>query len=237
MTPRSDGPGIAVVTGASGGIGRAIADDLAAAGTRVAYVDRIAPEGLADSRDAVWVSCDVSRRDDVDAAFDRVEALWGPAHILICAAGVLRHAPVAETTDVDLDAILDVNVAGSFRCIRRALPGMRRTGRGRILLLASAAGLTGGSPGLAAYAMSKGAIITLTKAVAREVVGEGITVNAIAPGPIDTSMIGGLYSEPAPVGRLGTPSDVSRVAAMLLSEQADYITGEVIGVDGGFRLR
>ncbi len=182
------------------------------------------------------VSCDVTDSAEVDAAFGRVEAAWGPVEMLVYAAGVLRSEPIARTTDDDLAAMLDVNVAGAFRCIRRALPAMRQGGWGRILLVASAAGLTGGSPGLAGYATSKGAVLTLTKAVARDVAPDGITVNALAPAMIETPMIQGLYDRPAPVGRVGAPQDVAHLAEALLAEEAGYITGEIIGVDGGFRL-
>lgn len=203
----------------------------------MAYLDLQKLDDLPAFGRGVAVRCDVTDRESVESAFTHVEQELGTADLLICSAGILRTAPVVETTDEMLHSQFEVNVGGTFRCIRRALPAMRARGRGRILVIASAAGLSGGSPGLSAYATTKGAVITLTQAVAREALKDGVTVNAVAPAMIETPMVDGIYDEAAPVGRTGHPVDVTRIALALLADQADYMTGEIVRVDGGLHLR
>lgn len=229
----------AVVTGAGGGIGRAVADGLAGQGARTAYLDVSPPPDVAmfeGRADRCFVECDVSDADSVDAAFGAVEARWGTVSILVNNAGIFRIQPLEEMTLADWERMLSVNLTGVFLCAKRALPGMREAGYGRIVNLGSSAGKTGGSKNMAAYAASKAAVMSFTKSVASEYAAHGITSNALAPALINTSMAEGIadLKHLIPVGRLGEPEDVARAVLFLASEQASFITAEVMDVNGGF---
>lgn len=233
---------VALVTGGSRGIGRAIALALRAHGAAVAIADRESPSqpppSGADEKTWQFVQCDVSDEQAVDAAFSTVERSMGAVTVLVNNAGILHSLPIAETTLDIWNRTFLVNVTGAFLCARRALPAMEKEGYGRVLTIGSSAGKTGGNRHLTAYAASKAAVMSLAKSIATEYASAGITSNAIAPAAIDTDMIAGLSSviERIPVGRLGTPEDIAAAAVFLCSGAASFITAEVMDVNGGFLI-
>ncbi|MCY7417538.1 MAG: SDR family oxidoreductase [Chloroflexi bacterium] len=223
---------MAVVTGAARGIGKSIADTLSANGAQVAAFDLVPPEhpGI------LGVACDVSDEAAVDAAFSTVEATLGHVAVLVINAGIFPIVPFEETTRELWDRTLAINLTGGFLCARRVLPSMREHHYGRIVAIGSSAGKAGGARSVAAYAASKGGLMTLTKSIANEYAAHGITSNALAPTLIDTDMIADqrdLMSR-IPVGRFGKPEEVAALVAFLASEHAGYITGEVTDINGGF---
>ena len=225
---------VALVTGGGRGIGRAIAETLRDQGARVADGDLEAPE----VEGVLGVELDVTRADSVDTAFARVESELGPVELLVLNAGVYVVEPFEETSLESWQRTLDVNLTGAFLCAKRALPAMRERRFGRIVAIGSSAGKTGGKKHAAAYGASKAGIMVLAKAIASEYAEHGITANALAPALIDTDMAAGIRDLVGliPVGRLGKPEEVAGVVAYLCSEQAGYITGEVIDVNGGFLI-
>jgi NAD(P)-dependent dehydrogenase (short-subunit alcohol dehydrogenase family) len=225
---------VALVTGAGRGIGRAIAETLRDQGARVAAADLEAVPldgGLA-------VAMDVSSEEAVDRGFAQVEAELGPVEVLVLNAGIFVVEELEATTLASWQKTIDVNLTGAFLCARRALPGMRERGWGRVIALGSSAGKTGGSKAMSAYAASKAGIMALAKSIASEYAPHGITANALAPSLIDTPMVANIsdLAGRIPVGRLGTPQDVADVVTFLASEHAGYITGEVVDVNGGFLI-
>lgn len=225
---------VAIVTGARQGIGLHIAETLNANGARVAGLDL-------EKGDTTWMSCvacDVSDEDAVNRAFEQVERELGPPSILVVNAGILSEAAIEETSVEMWRRIIDVNLTGAFLCIRRALAGMKAQQQGRIVVIGSAAGKTGGARPISAYAASKGGAMTLVKSVAREYARYGITVNALAPAFIDTAMIDGVSDAVShiPVGRLGHVEDVGAGALFLCSSQASFITGEILDINGGLLM-
>jgi 2-hydroxycyclohexanecarboxyl-CoA dehydrogenase len=225
---------VAVVTGAGRGIGQRIAEVLAANGARVAALDLAAPthEGI------VGIACDVSDEAAVDAAFARVELELGTVSVLVLNAGIYPIVPFEETTRELWDRTMAINLTGAFLCARRALPGMREQGYGRIVGIGSSAGKAGGKRSVAAYAASKAGVMTLMKSIANEYAKHGITANALAPALIDTPMIADTRDlvNLIPVGRFGTVDEVAALVAFLASEHAGYITGEVTDINGGFLI-
>lgn len=225
---------VAVVTGAGRGIGQRIAEVLAANGARVAALDLAAPthEGI------VGIACDVSDEAAVDAAFARVELELGTVSVLVLNAGIYPIVPFEETTRELWDRTMAINLTGAFLCARRALPGMREQGYGRIVGIGSSAGKAGGKRSVAAYAASKAGVMTLMKSIANEYAKHGITANALAPALIDTPMIANTRDlvNLIPVGRFGTVDEVAALVAFLASEHAGYITGEVTDINGGFLI-
>lgn len=225
---------VAVVTGAAQGIGRAIAETLAANGANVAAFDLEAPqhEGI------LGVACDVSDEGAVGAAFDRVEAELGQVSVLVLNAGIYPIVPFEETTRELWDRTMAINLTGAFLCARRALPAMREAGYGRIVGIGSSAGKAGGKRSVAAYAASKAGVMTLMKSIANEYAKYGITANALAPALIDTPMIANTRDlvNLIPVGRFGKPEEVAALVAFLCSEHAAYMTGEVTDINGGFLI-
>lgn len=241
---------VALVTGASGGIGQAIARALAASGHRVAIsyaTDRDGARRCAQSianagGDVMEVHGDVREPNDVDLMFGEVERAWGPVQALVNNAGIIRDGLVATMPERDWELVLRTNLDGSFYCVRRAMRAMIRGRWGRIVNVGSVAGLMG-SAGQANYAAAKAGLIGLTRSVAREVASRGITVNAVVPGPIDTPILHDLSVEQLerlrssiPLGRLGTPDDVAAVVGLLCSDSGGFITGAVIPVDGGLSM-
>ncbi|MEW5762242.1 MAG: 3-oxoacyl-ACP reductase family protein [Bacillota bacterium] len=240
---------VALVTGGSRGIGAAIARALAARGAEVA-VNYCASTGEAAAvakackeygGRALAVRADVTRAEDVEQLFTTVEQNLGGVDILVNNAGVSLRALVTETSEADWQRVLDVNLKAAFLCCRRALPGMIRRRHGRIINIASVWGLTGAAYE-AAYAAAKGGLIAFTKSLAREVGSAGIVVNAVAPGPVESDMLRRELS-PAeradlagaiPAGRLGKPEDVAAACAFLASEEASFINGHVLRLDGGW---
>jgi 3-oxoacyl-[acyl-carrier protein] reductase len=238
---------IALVTGATRGIGAAIADRLARDGARVIGTATTA-EGAARisanlaARGGRGAVLDVVKPDSIEAVLDDIEAQEGAVGILCNNAGITRDTLLLRMKEADWDAVLDTNLASVFRLSKAVLRGMMKARAGRIVSITSVVGLTG-NPGQANYAAAKAGIIGFTKSLAREVGSRGITVNAVAPGFIDTDMTRAL-AEPQraalnaqiPLGRLGQPADVAAAVAFLCSPDGAYVTGETLHVNGGMYM-
>jgi 3-oxoacyl-[acyl-carrier protein] reductase len=248
--PRHDDPAparVALVTGASRGIGRAVALRLAALGHTVAVNFHsaqleaeavVAAIGAAGGRAAAF-GADVSSRDAVVEMFKAVESVLGPVEVLVNNAGINRDGLLLRMSQNDWDTVIDVDLRGAFFCTQAALRGMVRRRWGRVVNMSSVVGLTGNA-GQANYAAAKAGLIGFTRATAREVASRGITVNAVAPGFIETDMTAALTPAQRaaalvqiPGERFGAPEDVAAAVAFLVSGEAAYITGQVLTVDGG----
>jgi 3-oxoacyl-[acyl-carrier protein] reductase len=238
----------ALVTGASRGIGRAIALHLGADGHRVACCasseggKETQAEVEAAGGTALAVRADVGDADAVDSAFTEIEEAWGPVEILVNNAGVTADGLIARMTDDQWGDVLRTNLTGAFHTIRRATPKMMRARFGRIVNISSVSGQIG-APGQANYSAAKAGLLGLTRAVARELASRGITCNVVAPGPIVTAMTDAMPAEwrqameaTVPLGRLGTPEDVAAVVGFLCSDAAGYVTGALVPVDGGLGM-
>jgi NAD(P)-dependent dehydrogenase (short-subunit alcohol dehydrogenase family) len=221
---------VAVVTGAGRGIGLRIAEVLAANGAQVASLDLTPP----DRAGMLGVECDVSDEGSVDAAFDAVEAQLGTVSVLVLNAGILPLVAFEETSTALWERTLSINLTGAFFTVRRAIPGMRKLGYGRIVAMGAAAGKSGGAHS-AAFAASKAGLMTLAKSIASEYAGEGITANAVAPALIATDEMAGTRDLVGriPVGRMGTTDEVAAAVAYLCSAHAGYVTGEILDINGG----
>ncbi len=241
---------VALVTGASRGIGRAVAVALANAGCRVAVGFGGDAAGGAETlamvtatgRTGLTIGIDVADAAAVDAAFTAVEAELGPVEILVNNAGITRDGLLARMSDDQWAAVLDTNLGGAFHTIRRATPKMMRARFGRIVNVSSVSGHLG-APGQANYSAAKAGLLGLSRAVARELASRNVTCNVVAPGPIVTAMTDGLPDEwraameaTVPLGRLGTPEEVAAVVAFLCSDAAAYVTGALVPVDGGLGM-
>ena len=230
VTVEGLGGRVAVVTGGGRGIGLAICRVLVANGARVATLDLTPPE----EPGVLGIEADVSDEAAVHAAFDEIEAQLGAASVLVLNAGILPLVPLEETSAELWERTLAINLTGAYFCARRALPGMRALGYGRVVGLGAAVGKSGGARS-AAYAASKAGLMTLVKSIAAEYARDGITANVVAPALIDTQLIGATpeMAGRVPVGRLGTPEEVAAAVAFLVSSEAGYITGEVLDINGG----
>jgi len=240
---------IAVVTGGAQGIGQAIATTLAQEGSDVVVADLDATrceETVARvqqlGRKAMAVSVNVGDWDQVKGMIDRVQKDWERIDILVNNAGITRDGLLLRMKEEDWQSVLQVNLTGTFFCVKAVLPTMSRQRSGRIVNIASIVGAIG-NIGQANYAASKAAVIGLTKTVAREYASRNITVNAVAPGFIDTAMTQDLSTETKgallnqiPLKRLGQPSDIADAVSFLCSEKAGYITGHVLHVNGGMHM-
>ncbi|MGI9647755.1 MAG: 3-oxoacyl-[acyl-carrier-protein] reductase [Acidimicrobiia bacterium] len=241
---------VALVTGASRGIGRAAAVRLAADGHRVAVnylrsadaaVD-VVEEIQAASGEAVAIGADVGTAEGVTSLFSGVEDAFGPVEILVNNAGAVRDNLLLRMSPEDWDDVLAINLRSVYLCTRTALRGMLRARWGRVISMTSVSGLYGNA-GQANYAAAKAGIVGFTKSVAKEVGSRGITANAVAPGFIETDMTDGIDDAnkelalgQISVGRFGTPDEISAAVGYLASEQAAYITGQVLVVDGGLAI-
>ena len=241
---------VAIVTGGGRGIGRAIALKLAEAGATVIINDvgdSEPAEGVAEEirkmgRESLVVLADVSQSTEVASLVNNTVEKYGKIDILVNNAGITRDQLTVRMSDDDWDKVLGINLKGVFVCSKAVLRPMMKQRWGRIISISSIVGLIG-NPGQANYASAKAGIIGLTRTIAKEVASRGITANAIAPGFIDTPMTQQLPEErkqelmnQVPLGFLGTPRDVAEVVAFLASEEARYITGQVVTVDGGISL-
>jgi NAD(P)-dependent dehydrogenase (short-subunit alcohol dehydrogenase family) len=244
---------VAVVTGAASGIGLGVANRLAADGIAVALLDRDGA-GVKNAADAltgaglsaVGHAVDVADRGELERVFSDVRQALGPITILVTSAGIESFDAVADITPEKWDRILAVNLTGTFTCMQLAVPDMTAQGWGRIVTISSSSAQSG-APHMAHYVASKGGVIGLTKAFAREFASQGVTVNTIPPTIVDTPMArkaAGVGNVPSidvmgsmvPTGRAGTPEDIAAACAFLCSEEAGYITGQLIGVNGGMYI-
>lgn len=244
---------VAVVTGGASGIGLGVARQFVAEGHRVAILDlngtaleAAAAELSAEGGTVLAAAVDVADRASVSAAFERVRAELGPVEILVTSAGVESFDPVLDITAEKWDRIIAVNLTGTFTCVQAALPDMLAAGWGRIVTIASSSAQSG-APNMAHYSASKGGVISLTKALAVELARSGITVNTIPPSLVDTPMVTeaaargdfpGLevIAPLVPLGRAGTPADIAAACSFLCGDGGSYITGQVIGVNGGMYI-
>ncbi|MCR8669685.1 beta-ketoacyl-ACP reductase [Agrococcus sp. HG114] len=227
-----------LVTGGNRGIGRAIAQAFLDAGHRVAITSRdgSGPEG------ALAVAADVTDSASIDAAFARVEAELGPVEVVVANAGITRDTLLMRMSEEDFSTVVDTNLGGAFRVVQRASKGMLRAKWGRVVLISSVVGLYGG-PGQVNYAASKAGLVGIARSITRELGARGITANVVAPGFIATDMTAELdektqaeYKQAIPAGRYGSAEEVAGVVRWLASDEAAYISGAVIPVDGGLGM-
>ncbi len=227
-----------LVTGGNRGIGLAIATAFREAGDQVAVTYRSGepPEGF------LGVKCDITDQEQVDAAFDTIQAEHGPVEVLVANAGITRDTLLLRMSDDDWTSVIDTNLTGSFRVARRAAKGMLRLRKGRIVFISSVVGMLG-SPGQVNYAASKSGLIGMARSMARELGSRGITANVVAPGFVETDMTAVLpeetqkqYLSQIPLGRFGLTEEIAKAVRWLASEEAGYITGAVIPVDGGIGM-
>jgi 2-hydroxycyclohexanecarboxyl-CoA dehydrogenase len=244
---------VAVVTGAASGIGLGVARRLAAAGHAVALLDRDgarAEKAAADlsgqGHRAVAYEADVADRAALERVYTSVRADLGPVAIVVTSAGIEAFDALLDITPETWDRVLAVNLTGTFTCVQLAAPDMIAAGWGRIVTIASSSAQSG-APNMAHYVASKGGVIGLTKSFARELAPHGITANTIPPTLVDTPMARNaeaagdvpsidMIGKMVPLGRAGTPDDIAAACAFLCSEDAGYITGQVIGVNGGMYI-
>ena len=229
---------VVLITGGSKGIGLACARHFAALGDRVAVTYNSSPP----ASEFFAVKCDVTDTDQVNAAFDAVEAQFGPVQVLVSNAGITKDTLILRMSEDDFATVLDANLTAAFRVCKRATQGMLRARSGRIILISSVVGMLG-SAGQANYAASKAGLVGLGRSLARELGSRSITVNIVAPGPVDTEMTASLnekqmqqITDAVPLGRTATVDEIAGVVTFLASPAAAYITGAIIPVDGGLGM-
>lgn len=241
---------VSVVTGGASGMGASICRWLSACGDHVAVLDRdgvgaqrVADELRAGGNVALGVEVDVTDRLAVEDALHTIRAEWGPVQVLVTSAGVFAFEPFTEISIDSWNRIIDVNLNGTFHCVQAVIPDMVAAGWGRIVTISSSSAQRG-SPKMVHYTASKGAVVAMTKALAREYAACGITVNTIPPSGIDTAMSrdsqaaghlpdNATMAQAIPVGYLGSAEDIAAACVFLCSEDARFITGQVMGVNGG----
>lgn len=239
-----------LVTGGSRGIGRACVERFAALGDRVAYTSRKGPEGpdgpeglTGPGGGQIWhVACDQRDPAAVDALFARIEERWGPVEVLVANAGATRDGLLMRMSEDAWSDVIETNLTGVFRTVKRAVGPMVRARRGRVILVSSVSGLAG-QAGQANYAASKAALVGFARSVARELASRSILVNVVAPGTVATEMLGALDQSQldqlvarVPLGRIARPEEISGVVVFLASAEASYMTGAVVPVDGGLAM-
>ena len=231
-------PRTVLITGGNRGIGRAIAEEFVAQGHRVAVTAR-SGEGPAGS---LTVIADVTDADSIDPAFSEVEAALGPIEVVVANAGITRDTLLLRMSDEDFTDVIDTNLSGAFRVVKRASKGMLKARFGRVILVSSVVGLLG-SAGQINYSASKSGLIGIARSLTRELGSRGITANVVAPGFIETDMTAELapeqqeaYLKQIPAGRFASPEEVAKVISWLASDDAGYISGAVIPVDGGLGM-
>ncbi|HOB57810.1 MAG TPA: beta-ketoacyl-ACP reductase [Rhodoglobus sp.] len=231
-------PRTVLITGGNRGIGRAIAEEFVAQGHRVAVTAR-SGEGPAGS---LTVIADVTDADSIDRAFSEVEAALGPIEVVVANAGITRDTLLLRMSDEDFTDVIDTNLSGAFRVVKRASKGMLKARFGRVILVSSVVGLLG-SAGQINYSASKSGLIGIARSLTRELGSRGITANVVAPGFIETDMTAELtpeqqeaYLKQIPAGRFASPEEVAKVISWLASDDAGYISGAVIPVDGGLGM-
>ena len=229
---------IALVTGANRGIGLSIATTLANDGFHVVIASR-SGESIKGFDN---VQMDVTSSQSVDDAFALIESKWGIPEVIVCNAGKTKDTLVMRMTDDEFDSVVDTNLGGTFKVVKRAVKGMLKARFGRIVLISSVVGLYG-SAGQVNYSSSKSALVGMARSLTRELGARGITANVVAPGFIETDMTAALpeeqqeqYRKNIPAGRFAQPSEVAKVCAWLASDDAGYISGAVIPVDGGLGM-
>ncbi len=227
-----------MITGGNRGIGFAIAEEFVARGDRVAVTAR-SGEGPAGS---LTVRADVTDAESVDAAFTRIESELGPVEVVVANAGITKDTLLLRMSEEDFTSVLDTNLSGAFRVVRRASKNMLKARFGRVILVSSVVGLLG-SAGQINYSASKSGLIGLARSLTRELGSRNITANVVAPGFINTEMTAILpakqqaeYLKSIPAGRFASPEEVAKVIAWLASDDAAYISGAVIPVDGGLGM-
>ncbi|MEN2737607.1 3-oxoacyl-ACP reductase FabG [Microbacterium sp. X-17] len=231
-------PRTVLVTGGNRGIGYAIAEEFLAQGHRVAVTAR-SGEGPAG---ALTVRADVTDAASVDAAFTQVEAELGPVEVVVANAGITKDTLLMRMSDEEFDSVVETNLGGAFRVVKRASKGMLKARWGRIVLISSVVGLYG-SAGQVNYAASKAGLVGMARSITRELGGRGITANVVAPGFIETDMTAALpeaqqaeYKRNIPAGRFASPNEVARVVTWVAGDDAGYVSGAVIPVDGGLGM-
>jgi NAD(P)-dependent dehydrogenase (short-subunit alcohol dehydrogenase family) len=229
---------VVLITGGSRGIGLACAQRFAALGDKVAVTYNSSPP----PSEFFGVKCDVTSTADVDAAFTAVEEHFGPVEILVANAGITKDTLLLRMSEDDFASVVNANLTGAYRVTKRAAQGMLRARKGRIILMSSVVGLLG-SAGQANYAASKAGLVGFARSLARELGSRSITVNVVAPGPVATDMTAALGQDrldqltaAVPLARMAEPEEIAGVVAFLAGEDAAYITGAVIPVDGGLGM-
>ncbi len=237
------GPGrVALITGGNRGIGLAIARRLSRAGHRVAVTYRREPPADADAHNLTCVRCDVTDPESVTSALAETTERLGAPEILVCNAGITRDGLVLRMSEENFGAVIDANLTGSFRAAKQAVRAMVRARWGRIVFISSVSGI-GGQPGQANYAASKAGLIGLARSLAKEFASRSVTVNVVAPGAVGTDMLAALNDDQlasivdrVPLGRVGEADEIAAAVEFLVSEDASYVTGIVLAVDGGLSM-